>query len=64
MPSTTHGKSETMPMTLAMILVPRELKRRPSRSGWERRLYFAPHRQARVAMKYIIATPRLEYARP
>jgi hypothetical protein len=41
-----------------------ESNRLPSRSGWLRRSYFLPQRHARVAMKYIIATPRLEYAKP
>jgi hypothetical protein len=53
-----------MPITLAMMRTAGESKRLPSRSGCDRRSYFLPQRQARVAMKYIIATPRLEYARP
>lgn len=36
-PSTTHGNTETMPITLATTFTARESNRSPIRSGCERR---------------------------
>jgi hypothetical protein len=60
MPMTTQGNTEMMPITEATRLTTGLSKRMPSKSGWVVRLKRLPQVQARLAIRYMAVTPRVE----
>jgi hypothetical protein len=60
MPMTTQGNTEMMPMMEASRLTAGLSNLMPSRSGWVVRLNLWPQVQARLAMRYMAVTPRVE----
>ena len=56
MPSTSHGMPETMPMTAAIVLMWRELKRSARRSGCVLRSNVLPQTHTGRAIRYMSTT--------